>query len=717
MDHMEQNIQALEETWDAFLKEWPVDRLKSMSLPEYSTAGDDNTFTAWIESRLDKLGSIWGGSSFKFGIYSRKNKEPKQSGPGAAYSEDYGWYPKYGPTPEAAFAKVKTLVVEAAEAAARGDYALIDEIDLGAAYKWKIAYHYQDRNNPGIVPVFKPDRLEAWLKGRGVMVSSQISGMHRQIMNLRGDLDLLSFGKQVWEETAPVAPPPLPKVTPEHPGEDEDVPLNVPLNLILYGPPGTGKTYLTAELAVRICDGSIPADRSALMARYRDLRNLRRIRFVTFHPSFTYEEFVEGIRPATTESGDVRYEVRAGVFKQIAIQAAEYYLKRNMPVTAFDLKGRKLFKMSLGDSTDRNEDWIFPDCIDKGILALGFSSGIDFSGCDSYEAVRERFKAARPEATGTEFAIQAIHYIKNELRQGDLVLISDGNTHFRGIAEVKGPYLYQAKAKEEEYEHRRPVRWLWTSSESLPVDMVFNKRLSQMTIYLMDQEAVKWDALKELLTQQGSGGQPPNCVLVIDEINRANLAKTFGELITLLEPSKRLGGKDEQESELPYSGDSLAVPPNLYVIGTMNTADRSIALMDTALRRRFSFREMSPRPDLLKDDVAGIVLPSLLAAMNSRIEGLFDRDHVLGHTYLMDISSFDELVSRFRDQIIPLLQEYFFEDWKKIQQVFHDEDEPAERQIIQEVDQAANGPKDDAGRPRFRVNPEISPAAIEKIYT
>ena len=180
---------------------------------------------------------------------------------------------------------------------------------------------------------------------------------------------------------------------------------------------------------------------------------------------------------------------------------------------------------------------------------------------------------------------------------------------------------------------------------------------------------------------------------MIDEINRANLAKTFGELITLLEPSKRLGQADEQETELPYSGDRLGVPPNLYVIGTMNTADRSIALMDTALRRRFEFRELGPVKELLERDLEGIDLQALLEAMNGRIESLFDRDHVLGHTYLMGVASFDDLVRRFRNQIIPLLQEYFFEDWRRIQQVFNDTDQPRDRQMIEDVEGPQEGPR------------------------
>lgn len=705
----------LQETWDAFLSEWPLARLRTMSLQDYSAAGQGRTFTAWIESRLDKMGSIWGGSSFKFGIYSRKDKTPKAGGGGASYTQEYAWYTKYGSTPEEAFAKVRSLVVSVAEAAARGDYSAINEVDLGEAYKWKIAYHYQDRANPGVVAVFKPKRLQAWLRGRINPIPEKTSERYRQILGLEKGKDLLTLSTEVWTETATVEEPKQPDGPPDEGESDVEVDVlpDQPLNLILYGPPGTGKTYETAGLAVQICDGVLPESREALMARYRELRNLRRIRFVTFHPSFSYEEFVEGIRPST-EGGVVRYDVRPGVFKQVVTHARELFEKREAPTVTLDLKGRKLYKMSLGDTSQSEESWVYPECVEQGYVCHNFARGIDFSDCDTLAAVRERYKAKTPGAKDSDFAIVATHYLKNELRKGDLVLISDGNTHFRAIAEVTGAYQFQAR--DLGFDQRRPVRWLWTSDESLPVDTVFAKRLSQMSIYLMDQAAVKWPAIQELLAPKRTGGQAPNCVLVIDEINRANLAKTFGELITLLEPSKRLGQPDEQEAELPYSGDRLGVPMNLYVVGTMNTADRSIALMDTALRRRFAFREMGPRASLLERDVEGVNLQALLAAMNARIESLFDRDHVLGHTYLMGIASVEELVERFRNQIIPLLQEYFFEDWRRIQQVFNDVDQAPELQIIQSLDVSDDGAPARDRRPRFQVNPSISPAAIQKIY-
>ena len=160
-------------------------------------------------------------------------------------------------------------------------------------------------------------------------------------------------------------------------------------------------------------------------------------------------------------------------------------------------------------------------------------------------------------------------------------------------------------------------------------------------------------------------------VLIIDEINRGNIAKIFGELITLLEDSRRLGRADETRVTLPYSGDEFAVPDNLYVIGTMNTADRSIQLLDTALRRRFIFIEMMPNPehDRVPTDVGGVHCGKMLKAMNHRITARLDREHQIGHTYLFGVDGMKELSQAFRHRIFPLLREYFFDDWSKMREV------------------------------------------------
>lgn len=477
------------------------------------------------------------------------------------------------------------------------------------------------------------------------------------------------YSRKARESAKKARPSPDP-VEPPEPDAEREVP---PLNSILYGPPGTGKTYQTFRHAVEIVDGAAPSARDAVLARYRELQERNQIEFVTFHQSYSYEDFVEGIRPTleTAEPSDegsaIRYECRPGTFRNIASLAAAAG-SRSTSAQEFDATQTTVWKMSLGNTLDASQAEIFEAAIQEQRLYLGYGQDIDFSGCEDQPSVATRLAERYPQFKDDSFSSWAVDRFKNQMSVGDLVVVSDGNHKFRAIGRVAGDYEHDRGAT---WPQSRPVNWLFVPGESLPRQKIIRKAFSQMTIYRISPSILVEEGLSELLAGPGHAA-PENHVLIIDEINRGNVSKIFGELITLLEDDKRIGGENEIRVKLPYSGDSFGVPGNLYVIGTMNTADRSIALIDNALRRRFDFIEITPDPSVVRSHVGakGLIadfdVARLMSVLNERIEALYDRDHTLGHSYFLRIDTLEDLRDRFASQIIPLLQEYFFEDADKV---------------------------------------------------
>ncbi len=371
-----------------------------------------------------------------------------------------------------------------------------------------------------------------------------------------------------------------------------------PLNQILYGPPGTGKTYNTINKALEIIfekeddkqkrisyqDALKNNSRTALKKLFEYYKKQGQIEFVTFHQSYGYEEFVEGIK-ASVESNNIEYDIEHGIFKKLCEEALE----------------------KEGSNVDEKIEWLKKECseFDGNPVEIDNFS-ITYRGGKTF-----RVKLNKNIDIDYPASIEnIIKYYKNEITKNKIY----NPTYVIKILN----YLY--KKGLEKYEE------------------------------------IKDDNHK-------------NYILIIDEINRGNISKIFGELITLIEPNKRIGGDEELRVTLPYSGNCenpFGVPSNLYIIGTMNTADKSIAPIDTALRRRFEFVEMMPEYYLLEKDLSGINLQEMSKAINIRIEYLYDRNHEIGHSYLMKITNITQLKNVFKNRVIPLLAEYFYEDWENI---------------------------------------------------
>lgn len=383
-----------------------------------------------------------------------------------------------------------------------------------------------------------------------------------------------------------------------------------PKNLVLYGPPGTGKTYATVKEAVRIVapellEGEI--SREVLKARFDEFVESGQIVFTTFHQSYSYEDFVEGLR-AGSKQGVLEYTVEPGVFKRLCERAARGRVAAEDP---FD-KALKVLRTKMEDSDD-------------GRLKMSTSRGKVFHA--SY----------------------------------------DGGDTFRVFPAASNETL-----KEGYTASMRQVRELFAGADE---QGMYN------TPYVRGMLAYLQASCGLATTPEGpDAGENKPFVLIIDEINRGSVSRIFGELITLIEPSKRAGLAEALEVILPYSKTAFSVPANLHIIATMNTADRSLAGMDIALRRRFDFIEMPPRPEELDAVFVGdLCIGQLLRVMNERIELVLDREHCLGHASFMPLKkdpSLHRLAGIFRTGVLPLLQEYFFEDWQRIQWVLNDHRKP-----------------------------------------
>ncbi|GHT21711.1 hypothetical protein FACS189430_02220 [Bacteroidia bacterium] len=409
-------------------------------------------------------------------------------------------------------------------------------------------------------------------------------------------------------------------------------------NIILTGAPGVGKTYTTAEIAVAVCDGTdnLPTNRTDLMKRYKELIDSEQIVFTTFHQSLDYEEFIEGLKPEIneeTKQGTGNYSIKDGIFKQICIKA-------NNPIIVdqdFQIgNNATIWKVSLQGTGD-NE--VRTDCMSNNRIRIGW---------DQYgENIDEDTKYERKSS---------LDAFIDKMKIGDIVMSCYTQKIVDAIGVVTGEYEWNNGLAS--YKRSRTVNWLVKNIKEDIYDLNNQTVMSQRTVYRLNNMSLenimsilnKYTAIKKEIIQKNTKPY----ILIIDEINRGNISKIFGELITLLEKDKRIGEENEITVRLPYSQKKFGVSSNLYIIGTMNTADRSIGQIDYALRRRFAFVSLQAKGDLITATKAKETFLEIRKLIENRINSDLDADDIMiGHSYFMD-----NFESNLEYQIIPLLLEY-----------------------------------------------------------
>ncbi|AVL48006.1 restriction endonuclease [Campylobacter jejuni subsp. doylei] len=373
----------------------------------------------------------------------------------------------------------------------------------------------------------------------------------------------------------------------------------IPLNQILYGPPGTGKTYHTIDKALEIISKEekiqIPSedDRINRKKLFDEYVKNGQIVFTTFHQSYGYEEFVEGIKP-DINSKEVKYKIENGVFKEFCEKALDNY--ENSILNADELNK----KIELKEKFENFLNWLL-----ETNEPIGKTKGGNFFVVD--------------------------------INDKTVMIYSEGVERFDGNFNLSISIFMELLKCKDEFNNAAEM-----------FKKVFNRDYADRThTYYFNLvkkfKAYEKQSVAKIENNKNNDNSLKPYVIIIDEINRGNVSKIFGELITLIEPSKRIGVEEELKVTLPYSKKEFGVPKNVYIIGTMNTADRSITSLDTALRRRFEFIEMMPDVSKLSMDCEGINLQELLKAINTRIEYLLDREKTIGHAFFISVENKDYL--------------------------------------------------------------------------
>lgn len=436
-------------------------------------------------------------------------------------------------------------------------------------------------------------------------------------------------------------------------------------NIVLYGAPGTGKTYDVPELAVRLCDPAFMAtdpSREEIVSRYNQLKTEKRIAFTTFHQSLDYEDWIEGLRPVVNENSQVTYEIESGIFKKLCEEAERPVVKDKQVGIADNAVVWKVSLQGTGDNDVRRE------CMENNHIRIGW---------DGYGPVI---------SDETDWSVyngegkQILDAYINKMKIGDIVMSCYSSQTIDAIGVVVGDYEFEDKFPN--YKRVRRVNWLVKNINENIVEMNDGKTMTLGTVYRLN--SITLDNVKSILEKYDTSSKMEEndkaYVMVIDELNRGNVSKVFGELITLLEADKRKGRINAESVVLPYSKKGFHIPNNVYLIATMNTADRSLGSLDYAIRRRFAFIAEKPfglDVDGFDEDLFEKVSSLFVKNFDEYKESGWDQtmklepadtlseeykpeDVWIGHSYFLmqDEEGEDNTSNRLLYEIIPLLEEY-----------------------------------------------------------
>ena len=436
-------------------------------------------------------------------------------------------------------------------------------------------------------------------------------------------------------------------------------------NIVLYGAPGTGKTYDVPELAVRLCDPAFMAaepSREEIVSRYNQLKTEKRIAFTTFHQSLDYEDCIEGLRPVVNENNQVTYEIESGIFKKLCEEAERPVVKDKQVGIADNAVVWKVSLQGTGDNDVRRE------CMENNHIRIGWD---DYGPVISDETDWSVYNGEGKQILDA--------YI-NKMKIGDIVMSCYSSQTIDAIGVVVGDYEFEDKFPN--YKRVRRVNWLVKNINENIVEMNDGKTMTLGTVYRLN--SITLDNVKSILEKYNTSSKMEEndkaYVMVIDELNRGNVSKVFGELITLLEADKRKGRINAESVVLPYSNKAFHIPNNVYLIATMNTADRSLGSLDYAIRRRFAFIAEKPFgldvegfDEDLFEKVSRLFVKNFdeykesgwdqtmkLEPADTLSEEYKPEDVWIGHSYFLmqDEEDEDNTSNRLLYEIIPLLEEY-----------------------------------------------------------